>query len=209
MSNFPCSFSRNITPHSMENLAFHSLLKWKMIILQILATPLIHSYSTCWENVLFEPLGVKGLKLNAVSQNRANAPVIEMKALTTTWHLAQPIQQLHTRPVPVDLGHPSGCVARVVRKWNRGLVVQQHFQHVEPAHLRCTVGSSPTPEHARRWVGPILQQQFDTFGVTWGREPTAGLIRAFICSEQIFLTANLCRHPCPSVSQEDRARDVE
>ena len=39
---FSCSLTRNITSHSMENLAFHSLLRWKMIIIQILATPLMH-----------------------------------------------------------------------------------------------------------------------------------------------------------------------
>ena len=39
---FSCSLARNIASHSMENLAFHSLLRWKMIIIQILATPLMH-----------------------------------------------------------------------------------------------------------------------------------------------------------------------
>ena len=38
MSNFPCSLTRNITSHSMKNLAFHSLPRWKMIILPILTT---------------------------------------------------------------------------------------------------------------------------------------------------------------------------
>ena len=51
--NFPCSLTRNITSHSMNNLAFHILLRWKMNILLILNT------STCvflsiWENVLFK-----------------------------------------------------------------------------------------------------------------------------------------------------------
>ena len=49
MSKFPCSLTRNMTSHSMENLTFHSLLRWKVIILQILATSLIQS--------LFERLG--------------------------------------------------------------------------------------------------------------------------------------------------------
>ena len=35
-SNFPCNLTRNITSHSMKNLAFHSLLRWKMITLPIL-----------------------------------------------------------------------------------------------------------------------------------------------------------------------------
>ena len=39
---FPCSLTRNITSHSMKNLAFHSLLRWKMIILPILTTSFIH-----------------------------------------------------------------------------------------------------------------------------------------------------------------------
>ena len=42
ISNFSCSLTRNITSHSMENLAFHSLLRWKMIILPILTPSLIH-----------------------------------------------------------------------------------------------------------------------------------------------------------------------
>ena len=41
----------------MKNLAFHSLLRWKMITLPILATSLIHFSLWGWENVLFN-LGV-------------------------------------------------------------------------------------------------------------------------------------------------------
>ena len=66
MSNFPC------TPHQKascitqyeEDVAFYSLLRWKMIILSILTTSLIHLSSKGWENVLFE-LGVKGLTIVA------------------------------------------------------------------------------------------------------------------------------------------------
>ena len=36
VSNFPCSLTRNITSHSMKDLAFQSLLRWKMVILPIL-----------------------------------------------------------------------------------------------------------------------------------------------------------------------------
>ena len=54
ISNFPCSLTRSITSHSMKNVAFHSLLGWKMIILAILTTSLIHSSLKGWENVLFE-----------------------------------------------------------------------------------------------------------------------------------------------------------
>ena len=45
ISNFPCSLSRNITPHSMKNLAFHSFLRLKMNYTTnqyYLATSLIH-----------------------------------------------------------------------------------------------------------------------------------------------------------------------
>ena len=41
MSNFSCSLTRNMTSHSKENLAFHSLLRWKMILIQILTTLLM------------------------------------------------------------------------------------------------------------------------------------------------------------------------
>ena len=45
----PLQPHKNMTSHSMENLTFHSLLRWKVIILQTLATSLIQS--------LFERLG--------------------------------------------------------------------------------------------------------------------------------------------------------
>ena len=42
-SDVPFSLTRNlITSHRMKILAFHSLLRWKMIILPILTTSLIH-----------------------------------------------------------------------------------------------------------------------------------------------------------------------
>ena len=41
-SNFPCSLSRNITSHSVENLAFQSFLRWKVVVLPPLTTSLIH-----------------------------------------------------------------------------------------------------------------------------------------------------------------------
>ena len=46
--NFPCSLTRNVTSHSMKNLSFYSLPRWKVIILPILNTSLIH-----FESVLF------------------------------------------------------------------------------------------------------------------------------------------------------------
>ena len=43
----------NITPH-IKNLAFHGLLRWKMMILPVLTTSLMHYSLKNWENVLFE-----------------------------------------------------------------------------------------------------------------------------------------------------------
>ena len=53
ISNFPCSLTRNITSHSMENLAFHSLVRWKMVVLEILTTSPVHFSLGSWENLLF------------------------------------------------------------------------------------------------------------------------------------------------------------
>ena len=63
MSNFPCSLTRSMTSHSMENLTFHSLLRWKMIILQIFAASLIQLLLKGWENEIFE-LGTDASKPN-------------------------------------------------------------------------------------------------------------------------------------------------
>ena len=59
-SNFSCSLTRNIPSHSMENLAFHILLRSKMIILPTLTTSLIHFSLKGWENVLFELRSERG-----------------------------------------------------------------------------------------------------------------------------------------------------
>ena len=48
ISNFLCSLTRNSKSHSVKNLAFHSLLGWKMIILYQFSLPHF------WEIVLFE-----------------------------------------------------------------------------------------------------------------------------------------------------------
>ena len=48
-----CIVTSNITWHSMKNLAFHSLLRWKMIIVPILTTTIHFSLKGC-ENLLFE-----------------------------------------------------------------------------------------------------------------------------------------------------------
>ena len=63
MSNFPCSLTRNITPRSMKNLGFHSLLCWYMVLVPILTTSLIRLFLKSWENVLFDYSWVKGLRL--------------------------------------------------------------------------------------------------------------------------------------------------
>ena len=54
ISNFSWSLSRNITSYRMKNLVFHSLLRWKMIVLPILTTLLIHFSLKSLENVLVE-----------------------------------------------------------------------------------------------------------------------------------------------------------
>ena len=41
--------------HSMMNLTFHNLLRWKMIILTTLTNSLIHFSSEGWENARIEP----------------------------------------------------------------------------------------------------------------------------------------------------------
>ena len=46
-SNFPCNLTKNITQHRTKNFAFHSLFRWKMIILAILTTSLISIKYKC------------------------------------------------------------------------------------------------------------------------------------------------------------------
>ena len=58
-SNFPCSFTRNITSHTMKNLAFHSLLRKD----DYPTNSHYLTYTFClrgWENVTFWPWEWKG-----------------------------------------------------------------------------------------------------------------------------------------------------
>ena len=68
VSNFPSSLTRNSTSHSMKNLAFHSSFRWKIIMLPILTTSLIHFSLKGWENVLFE-LRSEGFNLSMIAIN--------------------------------------------------------------------------------------------------------------------------------------------
>ena len=68
MSNFSCSLTRNITSHSMENLAFHSLLRLKNEVVPILTTSLVHFSIEGWENVPFE-IGIERVKARVTYHN--------------------------------------------------------------------------------------------------------------------------------------------
>ena len=60
ISNFLCSLTRNLTSHSMENVAFHSLLRWKIITTNshyITYTVFFRG----WENVYILSFGAEGL----------------------------------------------------------------------------------------------------------------------------------------------------
>ena len=49
-----CSLTRTITSHSMKNLAFRSLLRWRWFHYQFALPRLYVSFWKGWENVLFE-----------------------------------------------------------------------------------------------------------------------------------------------------------
>ena len=84
ISNFPCSLTRNITSHSMKNLACHSLLRWKMIILPILATSFMHFSLKGWENVLFE-LGSESDKHSVTRTVRSTAKALVRCIRLPSW----------------------------------------------------------------------------------------------------------------------------
>ena len=68
----------------MKNLAFHSLLRWKMIIVPIPTTSLIHFLFVGWENVLFE-LGSEGVKVTGRCLIRK--PVLDQRSKQPTWRI--------------------------------------------------------------------------------------------------------------------------
>ena len=82
MSNFPCSLTRNITSHSIKNLAFHSLLRLKMITIPTLTASLIH-FDLLFYLLFFTyffNLGVKGLKMNILPILTASLVHISLKS---------------------------------------------------------------------------------------------------------------------------------
>ena len=134
MSNFSCSPTRNITSHSMKNVAFHSLLKGKMIILPILTTALVHLLR--WWEILFE---LKSDRLTALVTLRAwvrhlwplsfrvdiwakkSTPtwlsvrlglLFNQPRLTKPWHEFDP-ELTHTRSFPFEWWCPQGRLDRI------------------------------------------------------------------------------------------------
>ena len=65
---------RIITSRSMKNLAFHSLLRWNMIVLPILTTSLTHFLFKRLGELTFLNLGVKGLISREVPAYRRGVP---------------------------------------------------------------------------------------------------------------------------------------
>ena len=62
MSNFSCSLTNNSTSPSTKNLAFHTILRWKMIALPILTTSLIHFLFKRFGECTFWELGSERVK---------------------------------------------------------------------------------------------------------------------------------------------------
>ena len=119
MSNFPCSLTRNTTPHSTEHLAFHSVLWWKIIILPILTSTLIHFSLKGWENVLFE-LGSSAIQTSLSSAH-------EYLRLSAT-HLCVQFQQHYFRYRCTSLGpRPPDQTTSARHPWPRGAWVACRF----------------------------------------------------------------------------------
>ena len=105
ISNFSCSLTRNIASHSMENLAFQSLLRWRMIIiLPILTTSLIQLCLKGRENVLFE-LGNERVDSEVISRfSRSHCGLrnwIDLGVAGVSHPLTHPIL---THPTPTSDG---------------------------------------------------------------------------------------------------------
>ena len=97
ISNFSCSLTRNITWHSMKNLDFHSLRRWKTITLTIL---LYLTYTSLFKKVgrmYFLHLGVKGLSLTPGWQGTFRSPKLSLCHLFSGqlgaihWHKCSPL----------------------------------------------------------------------------------------------------------------------
>ena len=85
--NFPCSLTSNITSHSMENMAFHSLLGWKMIIPYQFSLPYLYTAPYKVGRTYFWNLGVKVLntpQLLTLAALRKNAEQPHLLAFTRT-----------------------------------------------------------------------------------------------------------------------------
>ena len=103
----------------MKNLAFHRLLRWKMIMLPILTTTLIHFLFKGWENVLFE-LGSERVKnsmlydsLNCTLQYSIIVPspliIAVWFALSLKTRLSSSVQSFRPATLPLVVADSSFC----------------------------------------------------------------------------------------------------
>ena len=120
MSNFPCSTTRNIPSHSMENLAFYSLFIWELIILMILTTSLVHFSFKERENVLFG-LGSERVKVGRMYSLNVGVKLWTLCAATT------------------DLGSGSASQSTTHTELSLNVLVRACFRCTSVSSLSCSV----------------------------------------------------------------------
>ena len=115
-----CGLARNITSHCVKNLAFHSLLRWKMITYLMKDDYIPHSFSSKhWENVLFE-----------LGSERPNVSCVRPQAECTAWSVC-----------PCSAWQAPACVTIL-------LSVGRGRTHVDPERIlwRYCAGDHPSSE---------------------------------------------------------------
>ena len=142
MSNFSCSLTRNITSYSMENLAFHSLLRWKMITLPILMHYLTHKFFFKRENITYLSWEWKGTNTNGNDNGKCTTDDWDRPRCSLTNNYDNYFEWAHcdfsgcgaerlTKNVVNDEGYYSTCrnssVGTALRRERRALQFIQWF----------------------------------------------------------------------------------
>ena len=158
MSNFPCSLSRNITSHSMENLAFRSLLRWKMIILPILASSLVQFlFKKVWR-MYFLSLGVKGLTISDPSSHWIGCSIPWGLLCCSRAKNNHDQEQLLAKMLALSLDIPSTVLA-LIQKWRFHQISMGKNHTTKYTHL-----TSSTNLHFHQtisrgfWIVPLHQR---------------------------------------------------
>lgn len=77
-----------------------------------------------------------------------------------------PFQKFNASCVSINLSYSLWRIPRVICDNNRGLVINQNFEHIQAPSLRSAVSWCPASHHARGRISAVFQEKLNALRMT-------------------------------------------